>query len=180
MNQSAVYPHAQLVVCGIRVVSRFHAIPGIRRQLRAAVPLRHFGRDIVGVTLVGTQHTFNLSYPNFVISIGRTLDPHNMFMVIARLIAHRLAEVHIGAHVQALDPGRQCANNLRWIGAATEVHRVATIVGFGVIHQGIVARTQAVVIAVKNPADKGTPAIGRSTHSAAFKIIAKKYTGRHR
>lgn len=180
VHQRAVYPHTQLVVSGIRIVSRFHAIPGISRQLRAAIPLRHFRGNVIGEALIGAQDAFDLAYTNFIAGIGSASDAHNMFVVIARLVTQHFAEVYIGAHMQVLYTRWQGAHNLRRICTATEVHRVAAIVGFGVIHQGVVAGAQAVVIAVKNPADKCAPAIRRSTHGAALKVIAKKHTGRHR
>jgi hypothetical protein len=122
VHQGAVYPHTQLVVSGIRIVGRFHAIPGIGCQLRAAVPLRHFRGYVIGEALIGAQDAFDLADANFIAGIGRASDPHNMFVVIARLITQHLAEIHISAHMQALYARWQSAHNLRRVWAATEVN----------------------------------------------------------
>lgn len=116
----------------------------------------------------------DLAKTYFIIGIRRSLDAHDVFMVVARFVAELLAHVNHRAHVYGIGSRRQCPHDLRGARAALEMDGIGAAVCAGVVHECILRHAAVVIGVVVNPADEIIPSGRLLIDSAGFKVIAEE------
>jgi hypothetical protein len=175
MDQHAVDPCAQFVIRAAAAQHLdFHAVPGIGGNFRAAEPLSHRRCYIVARNLVRAQMTLDLAEADFIVGIRRGFEAHDMFMVVACLIAELLAHVDHRAHMHFIRSRWQGAYDLRGVGTALEMDGIGAAEGASIIDQGVFRRADIVIGVIKYPGNKIVPSSRLLIDCARFKAIAKE------